>query len=117
MNKIVQVINAMISKQKNISNVRKNDREYFFLYNDKHKWSISRDDNSEDYYIHFYPTDAMDINQLSTFTEWNQFNDFTTYATNDIKTQESLESFRELYQLVSNKIFGIDDIFDEIITE
>jgi hypothetical protein len=113
MNKIVQVVNAMISNSDKISNVKKNDKEYFFLYDNKHKWSIVRG-NDEIYHIHFYPTDELNIDQLSHFNDWENYN-LVTYSTNDIKTQEAIESFRELYQIVSNKVFGIDDIFDEII--
>ena len=63
------------------------------------------------------PTDEMDIKELSRFSAWHSFQDFVTYSTVDIKTQEALESFRELYQIVSDKLFGIEDAFDEIIQE
>lgn len=116
MAKIVQVANAMISNSSKISNVLKNKNEYFFLYNKKYKWSISKSDD-EDYYLHFYPTESMTIEELSVFNEWSDFNQFVTYTTKDIKTQESIETFRELYQIVSDKIFGLDDIFDQIINE
>ena len=116
MAKIVQVANAMVSNSNKISNVLRNDKEYFFLYNKKYKWSISKSED-EDYYLHFYPTDSMTIEELSVFNDWAVFNQFVTYTTKDIKTQESIETFRELYQIVSDKIFGLDDIFDEIINE
>ena len=116
MAKIVQVANAMVSNSSKISNVLKNDKEYFFLYNKKYKWSISKN-VEEDYYLHFYPTDTMTIEELSVFDNWSAFNQFVTYSTKDIKTQEAIETFRELYQIVSDKIYGLDDIFDEIINE
>lgn len=115
MAKIVQVANAMISNKEKISNVLRNDKEYYFLYNKKYKWSIST--LEEEYYLHFYPTDSLSIEDLSVFTNWDSFNQFVTYSTKDLKTQESLETFRELYQLVSNRVYGLDDIFDEIINE
>jgi len=116
MAKIVQVANAMVSNNSKISNVLKNEREYFFLYNKKYKWSISKSDD-EEYFLHFYPTDSMTIEELSVFDNWGDFNQFVAYTTNDIKTQEAVETFRELYQIVSDKIYGLDDIFDEIINE
>ncbi len=114
--KIVQVINTMISNEKLISNVIKIDREYFFLYNQKYKWSIVKVDstNTEDYFIHFYPNDDMNIQQLAAFNEWDRYS-YITYKTSDLKTTEAIESFRELYHIVSNKVFGIDEIFDDII--
>lgn len=113
MSKIVQVINAMISNSEKISNVSKNKKEYFFLYDKKHKWSIVRSDE-ENYAIHFYPINEMSIEALSNFTDWEMM-EYVTYSTLDIKTREALESFRELYQLVSEKVFGIDDVFDDIL--
>ena len=113
MNKIVQVVNAMISNSDKINNVRKNEKEYFFLYDNKYKWSSSRGDD-EVYYIHFYPLNDMSIEQLSSFHDWEQY-EYVTYSTKDLKTREALESFRELYQIVSNKVFGIDNMFDDII--
>lgn len=115
--KIVQVINAMISHQDKIENVLRNEREYFFIYNKKHKWSITKSENTEDYFIHFYPTDDMSLKELANNTDWISFSDFVTYSTTDLKTNEAIESFRELYQIVSDKLYGIDDIFNEIIGE
>lgn len=116
MAKIVQVANAMISNKDKIRNVLKNDKEYFFLYNNKHKWSIAIGAD-EEYFLHFYPTDEMTIVELSSFNNWSSFNALVTYTTRDIKTQEATETFRELYQIVSGKIYGLDDVFNEIINE
>lgn len=111
--KIIQVINTMISNSEKISNVLKNDSEYFFLYNKKHKWSIKQ--NSDGYLLFFYPTESYNIEQLANLVEWNNFNEIVTYKSDEIKTREATESFSELYQIVSEKLYGIDDIFDEII--
>lgn len=117
MAKVVQVVNKMIENQRQIENVFKNGKEYFFLYKDKFKWSIARSDEDEQYYLHFYPTDSLAYHDLIRFTDWQNFDEFITYKTSDIKTREAEESFRELYQIVSNKVFRIDDLFDEIIDE
>lgn len=112
--KIVQVINAMISNQAKIDNVLRNGGEYFFRYNKKHKWSIIKDESNETYFIHFYPVENVSIEDLASDNNgW--YSEFVTYSTADLKTNEAIESFRELYQIVTGKIYGIDDIFDEII--
>lgn len=112
--KIVQVINAMISNQEKITDVYRNDSEYFFLYDKKFKWSMSKGDTSENYFIHFYPNVTMNTDALAKVNNWEGI-DFVSYSTDDIKTKEATESFRELYQIVADKLFGIDDIFNEII--
>ena len=113
--KIVQVINSIITNKSKISNVLRNDSEYFFVYNSKYKWSITKSDKTDDYFIHFYPTDIMNIEQLANNQDWNSFPHYVSYKTEDLKTKEALETFRELYQIVADKVYGIDDIFNEII--
>lgn len=111
--KIVQVMNAMISNPEKISNVLQNDGEYYFLYDKKHKWSIkSLGDN---YTLFFYPTNTLSIEQLATNDDWVNFSEVVSYTSQEIKTREATESFSELYQIVSEKLYGLDDIFDEII--
>lgn len=111
--KIIQVINAMISNKDKISNVLQNEGEYYFLYDNKYKWSIKK--SNDDYTLFFYPTQAFSIEQLVKNNDWINFAEFVTYMSHEIKTREALESFSELYQIVSEKLYGLDDVFDEII--
>ncbi|MGV0996176.1 hypothetical protein [Empedobacter falsenii] len=112
--KIIQVINTMITNSNKISKVLKNKDEYFFLYNEKHKWSINRDEESN-FILYFYPTDTYNIKELANFDDWHNFNEMVTYKSEDMKSREAFESFSELYQIVSEKLYGLDDIFNEII--
>ena len=118
MAKIVQVLNSMISNKKKISNVLLKHTEYFFLYNGVYKWSIRRtqDSQSYDYDVFFYPLNNVTIEDVSSVTNWDGL-DFVMYQTKDIKTQEAYETFQELYQIVSEKLYGLDKIFDEIIND
>jgi hypothetical protein len=114
--KIVQVINTIITNSSKISDVIKNGDEYFFIYDKKYKWSINKSGKSEeDYFIHLYPSNDLSITELAYKMDYSNFNDYVTYSTEDLKTREATESFRELYQIVSNKVYGIDDIFNDII--
>ena len=114
MAKIVEVLNAMISNKDKISDVIKSDSEYFFLYNKKYKWS-TRKDSHEDYFVFFYPDPNITLNDLKYNVDFQYYSDFVTYTTEDLKTQEAVETFRELYQIVTNKLFGLDELFDDII--
>lgn len=104
----------MISKNHLITDVIKKDSEFFFNYNKKHKWSVSKN-NEEIYYVHFYPSKELTINDLRAIEDWTYYEDYVTYKSSDFKTVEADESFRELYQVVSSKLFNIDSVFDEII--
>lgn len=113
--KIVQVLNTIITNQKLVSNVLRNEREYFFIYDNKYKWSILKGDKSDNYFVHFYPTEERTLEQLAYETDWQEFTNFVTYSTEDLKTKEAQETFTELYQIVATKVFGIDDMFDDIL--
>lgn len=115
MSKIVQVVNAMISNKEKITNVIPNNREYFFLYDKKYRWSISPLED-ENYNLFLYPSSNESTNELALKEdhEWAFYN-LIRYTTKEIKTKEAYESFHELYQTVSEKSYGIDGIFDDIL--
>lgn len=116
MSKIVQVINAMIVNPDKIKSVIASGAEYFFLYNKKYKWSIVKNDE-DDYIISYYP-DAMSLEEVAHLSNsnWQNLN-FIKYATSDIRTREAEASFAELYTLVSEKAYGIDEVFKDIISD
>lgn len=116
MSKIIAVINIMISNSNKISQVSLIDRECFFLYDQKHKWSITQGDDNDVYYLHYYPGEEM-IDQLASMEEieWAHYNKLITYSSKELKTREAYESLQELYRIVKEKSFGVDDAFDDII--
>ena len=113
--KIVQVVNAMISHADEITNVLRNNKEYFFLYKKKYKWSIISTDSSE-YLLHLYPSEKISIEELAQVhnNDWEHYN-YVTYKTSEI--QEAEESFSELYRIVVDKLTGIDQILDDILSD
>lgn len=113
--KIVQVVNAMITSKEKISNVIRDNDEFYFIYDQKYKWSISKVDSDDDYFINFYPKDDINIEEISLQRGWGNYKDYVTYSTMDLKTREAHETFTELYQVVAGKLYGIDEIFDNII--
>ena len=120
MAKIVQVLNSIISNENKISNVLRNIEEYFFLYNKKHKWSIGKPQNfatNGGYYVCFYPQEGYSLEDIVKYADDLDDSSYVVYRTEDIRTQEAYETFRELYQIVSSKLYGLDEIFDEIIND
>ena len=112
MSKIIQVINAMITNERKIGKVVKKEKEFYFLYDNKYKWSINNTDDG-DYILYFY-AGAETIEELSKNPDWN-FVQYVTYSSKDFNSQEALESFKELYQVVGTKLYGLDQIFDDIL--
>jgi len=115
MSKIVKAINAMISKSSRISNVFKRDQEVFFLYDSKHKWSITHN-TPGGYILYYYPIADTSLEDLASNVNWKDI-PMVVYNAEDIKTREASESFAELYNIVQSKLYGIDSLLDEIIED
>lgn len=115
MSKIVAAVNAMITNQQKITSVIKGvqGNEIFFLYDNKHKWSIRYDDDGS-YNLYYYPSQDS-LESLSKIGSWDPNIPMMYYTTSDIGTDEAKQSFRELYGLIKEKIYGVDEILDEII--
>jgi|SRR5690606_7434367 len=118
MSKIVTAINVMVSNPDRIKNVIKgyNDTECFFVYDGKHPWSILKRSDGE-YYLAYYPGN-QDISHLAGIPDehWNEENiHCVAYISKDLGTKEAKESMAELYSIVNEKVYGMDDVLDDII--
>ncbi|BAN47673.1 hypothetical protein [Metapseudomonas resinovorans] len=117
MSKIIQAINVMISNSSRITDVvgGYTDSEYFFIYDGKHKWSMLIG-NGGAYYLHFYPGD-QDLNHIAVLDEdeWDRFTKRVSYNTRDLADKEAIDSFRELYSILKEKAYGMDEVLSDII--
>ncbi|MGF1873584.1 hypothetical protein [Photobacterium indicum] len=89
--------------------------ELFFLYDQKHKWSIIKNQKNE-YYLHYYPGNQK-LEELAGWPDeaWHDFSQMVSYNTNELGTKEAHDSLSELYTIVQEKLFGMESILDEII--
>jgi len=115
MSKIIRTVNTMIQNSGKITNIIRKESEYYFLYNEKYKWSISKPESV--YYLHYYPFDIT-IEEISEIEEheWEAY-DSVSYNTKELKSREAEESFLELYQILKEKIYNMDEVLDEIIKD
>lgn len=118
MSKIVKAINAMVSNPHLITDVISgaHETEYFFKYDQKHTWSILRT-SADGYILRYYPGD-VDINLIASITddEWLDHEPTNVlYTSKDLGTKEAYESLKDLYNTVQEKVFGMDDVLDDII--
>ena len=115
MSKVVQAVNAMITNSRDISNVIMGENEIFFLYNKKYKWSMASTEGQ--YHLWFYPgNDALE--DLAYKSERGNFENISMvhYVDSDIGTKEAKASFADLYVILSEKIYGVDEVLDDIIS-
>jgi hypothetical protein len=117
--KIVSAANAMIATRDRITNAvpGTSGNEIFFLYDQKHKWSISKIANDE-YNLFYYPG-SQTINELASWPDdaWYEFAPMIRYNTKEIGTKEAKETFSELYRIVNENLFGINEVLDDIISK
>jgi hypothetical protein len=116
MTRIVSAVNAMIRNSKKVTKVLLNNGgEIFFEYDGKHKWSIHK--REDDTLLWFYPG-PVSLSQLMAYEgeEWGGV-PMITYKVSDIGTREARETFEELYILLKEKVYGIDEVLNEIIEE
>ncbi len=119
MSKIVKAINVMVSNPDLITNSIKgrHETECFFKYDNKHNWSILK--NSEGhFYLSYYPSNP-NLSELASIPDehWEESNITSIgYNSKDLATKEAKDSMRDLFTIVNEKIYGIDDILDDIIS-
>lgn len=118
MSKIIEAINVMASNKDNIDMVLQGDHqsEIFFRYGKKHKWSIIKNDAGE-YYLHYYPG-KHNLEEMASWQpeDWHEFNGMVSYNSKDLGTKEARESLGELYTLVKEKVYGMEEVLDDIIS-
>lgn len=116
MSKVVQAINAMISNPTLITNVMRNDNEYFFLYKGKYKWSISRDSKG-DFHLFYYPGNE-ELAHLASYESYDwEGTAMVAYNETDIGTKEATASFSELHTLIKEQLYGVNKVLDDIISD
>ncbi|MFP8967773.1 hypothetical protein ACKC9G_14415 [Pokkaliibacter sp. CJK22405] len=114
MSKFVRAVNVMISNSGLIKNVIKgsHEGELFFKYDYKHSWSIWKgEDNS--IFMSYYPPD-QDIQVTARVIDLVGVQ-CITYSSRELGTREARDSMAELYQVVSEKAYGMDEVLDDII--
>lgn len=117
MNKIIQTINVIISNSSKISKVfQKNKNEYFFLYN-KYIWSISYSLLEDNYYIYCYPNNDNFEELVKIENISDSDINFISYNAKDLNISNALISFKDLYFLIREKSYKVDEIFDDIISD
>lgn len=117
MSKIIQAVNSIISNANLIEKVSYGySNEIFFVYKNKYKWSIKHQDDSN-YSLWFYKSDlSIDVISHLENEDWDQIA-MIHYSTKDLATKEAIASFEELYCIVKEKVFGMDEVLDDIIKD
>jgi hypothetical protein len=116
MSKIVQAVNSMIAHSELISDVMQGDDEYFFVYKNKYKWSMAQRDS--EIFLWYYPgsESLQQLSQAEAIGDWEDIN-MVKYTDKEIGTKEATASFQELFLIVKEKVFRVDEVLDDIISD
>lgn len=115
MSKIVQAVNAMITNIDLVTDVSPGMHEVFFRYKGKYTWSMRKD--AADHYLYFYPnTNVETLLWHDINGQWDSVN-MIVYKDSEIGTREAKASFSELFILLKERQFGVNDVLDEIISD
>ena len=113
--RIVEAINAMIVHPEKITEVVLNEDEYVFCYKEKYVWSIKKELRSPDYFLYYYPN-TKSTRELEEVFDWEEVG-FVTYSSKEIGTPEAKSSMAELLTIVQEKLHGLDEVLDDIISD
>jgi hypothetical protein len=119
MSKIVQAINAMISNSEKISDIYESpydyaSDEYFFVYNRKYVWSISKNDSGA-HTLYFYPKARSSQEMAQVHYEELSQHPMIAYGSEKLSSKEARESIGDLYTIVKEKLYNVDAALDDII--
>jgi len=146
MSKLIQAINTMIINSDKISEGIVYKGEYFFRYMSYVWSIKPSDFNRDYFILTYYPnyssvlnlkadmqnkadmhlgTTVKSINKspseklrdkLLNYTSDIKPAGIVTYNSESYKTKEAIESFRDLYKTVSEKLYDVDNVLDDIIS-
>lgn len=121
MSKILQVVNTMLNNPSKITNVQKKQDVILFNYLHDQLWGIFKQDNDH-LILSIYPQKDLPITVKDLVNmddlDWKLTPPISiAYSSESLKEREALESLTELYKVIIEKLYGIDDIFDEIIQD
>lgn len=112
--KIILVINSMISRNNLITDVSKDSQDvFYFVFDRKHKWTMYYDESDDNFKLVIYPDPTKTIDDIKNIDINNLAH--VAYQSKEFRTIEAKESFRELYKLIQEKLYNVDDAFDEIL--
>lgn len=116
MSKIVEAVNSMVLNNNKISNVREYNAVFYFSFMN-YVWSIWKDEAKlASYTLVFYPgyNNSEDVYDMATAGGYPS--KYVSYVSSDEKTKEATESFAELYRVVNEKLYNLENVLDDIIS-
>lgn len=104
----------MISRKELISDVIKDSQDvYYFVFDKKHKWSIFHNEKDNNVCLIIYPEKNKSIEEIKNADL--SILSHVVYESADFRTIEAKESFKELYKIIQEKLYDIDQEFDDIL--
>lgn len=114
MSRIVSAVNVMILNSKKIDPILVQNDEYFFVYDNKHKWSVI--ESNDDIVLRLYAKNDQTLEQIVSAQIFGAIPNTVSYSARELGGREVWQSWKELLTLVKEKALGVRDVLDEIIS-
>lgn len=117
MSKIVQAVNAMITNPRFITEVKEGGGEIFFLYKEKYAWSM-KDDRAVKHLWYYPGNHSIDylVDCARSEMSWDGIT-MVHYNDGEIGTKEAKASFAELFTMLKERVYGVNDVLNDIISD
>jgi hypothetical protein len=114
MEKLAQALNKMLERKDLISNVIGKGKEYYFLFNKKHKWSVVFNASPIKYSLYYYTLD-ISLEDIANITSFND-SMYVFFSDEKLKDLNCLEQVKQLYIYLEGSAAGLDEALDEILS-
>ncbi len=123
MTDIIIVLNKIIENSNRIDQVVYIDRTFYFVYMKQYLWSIQKQDGTEsaEYTVEFYPKAQFKAKDHRLYIEQLLSNNNDeeavafTYSTQTYNSITAVETFEDLYRVVSGGNLGANEAFQAIL--
>ena len=73
-------------------------------------------DDEQNYNLYYYPIDVS-LENIVRSQSYESEIEMMIYSTKDLGTEEAYKSISELYQIVKENLYGMNEILDDIIDD
>lgn len=111
--RIAEVLKTMLRNKELISRpiYKKEEREFYFLYDQKYKWSILTSPSGAEFTVYIYPGEE---NLQQVYDDWSTAEKIS-FSTVSLTDYEFRTACRALYEYLRDDYFGVERLFNEIL--
>ena len=113
--RVLTVVKKIMNNRDKVTNViNHGGGDYWFLYDNKHKWFLRKRGPGFD--LRLYNKGDYDYEQLSKREDYDEL-EYSEFCTSDIRDPEHLPTIKNLYNVIKYKDRDFDEDFTDILSD